>query len=566
MLSLHSTIRSPLRVPRTCTSNRSSGSSSTSTSSADRAADPVPPDLVRPVGVVVHGVEEPRRVRAPGAAVVAAGHHVVEVVEVGAGAQVAEPQLVDLVAVAGRPTRRAATRPGSRSSPRARSSPSRRPSALTSSTVCVGTATDGSAHDVGVLLPLGGAGRSRRSDARRHGGEESARRHPGDHLGPQRLDLRPQVRHRGVVEGSLGGEVARPAGRRRTPSTGRDRDAGRRARRARREIAARAAGWRSRSQRTRGGTGRECRFRSDMRRKPWFLFRFGCKTADFTDQIGPDTPGIGPVVVDSLQRQAPPPRRGVQMRTRPVRPTRLLAAGALLLAGLAPGLALAPASPAQAADEDVTFTVAVLTDTDSFNPFVGIKATSFEMWALTYDYLIGYSMKDMSPQPGLATSWDTSDDGLTWTFHIRDDVTWSDGEPLTADDIAYTYSRIIDGGPGGRHLGCLPHRREERHRARPADRRADAEEAARDAAAAADPDRARARLEGRQREGGQDLQGRAGERRAGGRLRTVPAGRRARRAARRTSSTPTPTTGAARRTSTTSCSGSTSPRTRWSRR
>ena len=38
------------------------------------------------------------------------------------------------------------------------------------------------------------------------------------------------------------------------------------------------------------------------------------------------------------------------------------------------------------------------------------------MWALTYDYLIGYSMKDMSPQPALATEWETSDDGLTWTF------------------------------------------------------------------------------------------------------------------------------------------------------
>ena len=61
----------------------------------DGGADPVPPHLVRPVGLVVHGVEEPRRVRAPGAAVVAARHHVGEV---GAGAQVAEPQGEHLVA------------------------------------------------------------------------------------------------------------------------------------------------------------------------------------------------------------------------------------------------------------------------------------------------------------------------------------------------------------------------------------------------------------------------------------------------------------------------------------
>jgi peptide/nickel transport system substrate-binding protein len=94
-----------------------------------------------------------------------------------------------------------------------------------------------------------------------------------------------------------------------------------------------------------------------------------------------------------------------------------------------------------------TFTVGLLNEVDSFNPFLGIEAESFEMWALTYDYLISYSMEDMSPQPGLAESWETSEDGLTWTFDIRTGVTWSDGEPLTASDVAYTYNRVLDGGP-----------------------------------------------------------------------------------------------------------------------
>ncbi len=95
----------------------------------------------------------------------------------------------------------------------------------------------------------------------------------------------------------------------------------------------------------------------------------------------------------------------------------------------------------------MTFTVAIQNEVDSFNPFLGIEAESFEMWALTYDYMISYSMEDMSPQPGLATGWEVSEDGLTWTFNIRDDVNWSDGEHLTANDIAYTYNRILDGGP-----------------------------------------------------------------------------------------------------------------------
>ena len=105
-------------------------------------------------------------------------------------------------------------------------------------------------------------------------------------------------------------------------------------------------------------------------------------------------------------------------------------------------------APGQATAADkVTFTVGITNEVDSFNPFLGIEAESYEMWALTYDYMISYSMKDMSPQPGLATSWETADDGLTWTFHIRTGVTFSDGVPLTAADIAYTYNRVLDGGP-----------------------------------------------------------------------------------------------------------------------
>ena len=108
------------------------------------------------------------------------------------------------------------------------------------------------------------------------------------------------------------------------------------------------------------------------------------------------------------------------------------------------------AGSAHAAASDPTFTIGMTNEVDSFNPFNGIEAESYEAWALMYDYMISWSPKDMSPEPnkgGLATSWDTSSDGLTWTFHIRDGVKWNDGVPLTAKDIAYTYNRILDGGP-----------------------------------------------------------------------------------------------------------------------
>ncbi|MCG8479245.1 MAG: ABC transporter substrate-binding protein [Spirochaetales bacterium] len=49
---------------------------------------------------------------------------------------------------------------------------------------------------------------------------------------------------------------------------------------------------------------------------------------------------------------------------------------------------------------------------------------------------------DLAPAPDLAARWEVSDDGLAWTFFLRDDVRWHDGEPFTAEDVAYTFNRI----------------------------------------------------------------------------------------------------------------------------
>jgi peptide/nickel transport system substrate-binding protein len=122
--------------------------------------------------------------------------------------------------------------------------------------------------------------------------------------------------------------------------------------------------------------------------------------------------------------------------------TRVLAGLAVLSAML---FVQAPVQPAGAAKDPKTFTVAFVTDVDSLNPFLGVNAESYEVWAITYDLMVNYSMKDASPAPGLATKWETSTDGKTWTFNIRDGVKWSDGQPLTAADIAYTYNRVLHG-------------------------------------------------------------------------------------------------------------------------
>ena len=52
--------------------------------------------------------------------------------------------------------------------------------------------------------------------------------------------------------------------------------------------------------------------------------------------------------------------------------------------------------------------------------------------------------KEGKVAPSLAEKYEVSDDGLTWTFHLRDGLKWSDGSDLTANDFVYSWQRMID--------------------------------------------------------------------------------------------------------------------------
>ena len=59
-----------------------------------------------------------------------------------------------------------------------------------------------------------------------------------------------------------------------------------------------------------------------------------------------------------------------------------------------------------------------------------------------YDRLVRRDYETGEFYPELAESWEISEDGLTYTFHLRQDVVFSDGEPLTAEDVVYTFERV----------------------------------------------------------------------------------------------------------------------------
>lgn len=117
----------------------------------------------------------------------------------------------------------------------------------------------------------------------------------------------------------------------------------------------------------------------------------------------------------------------------------LLVAVLLTLAGLA---VITPAQASGGRDEQ-PLKVSLINDIDTFNPFTAVLLASTGINRYQYEALVGYG-KESEPAPGIADTWETSDDGKTWTFNIPEDREWSDGEPITADDVAYTYTSIIE--------------------------------------------------------------------------------------------------------------------------
>ena len=121
----------------------------------------------------------------------------------------------------------------------------------------------------------------------------------------------------------------------------------------------------------------------------------------------------------------------------------------LLVAGLVWGLggALAGAPSASPGADTISLHVGWTNDADNLNPFIGAETSSYEIWLLNYDFLVGYDL-ELNPVPDLATKWEVSPDGKVWTFTLREGVTWQDGEPFTADDVAFTYNYIINNEMG----------------------------------------------------------------------------------------------------------------------
>ena len=121
----------------------------------------------------------------------------------------------------------------------------------------------------------------------------------------------------------------------------------------------------------------------------------------------------------------------------------LAAAACLVAATLCTTSAQASTSPSPSSGTGV-LRIGWLENPESLNPFVAYNGSDYEIFHLNYDYLVGHDPATMKPRPEFAESWTRSPDGLVWTFTIRHGMTWQDGQPATASDVAFTYNYIID--------------------------------------------------------------------------------------------------------------------------
>jgi peptide/nickel transport system substrate-binding protein len=174
----------------------------------------------------------------------------------------------------------------------------------------------------------------------------------------------------------------------------------------------------------------------------------------------PEPPGPAPSPTSPAARRTRPAPVRRAFRATALAASLLLATATLpLTASAAPTAAVtqATAPGADTGGTPRTLKIAVSQSVDSLNPFLASRLISTSVLRLMYEYLTNYDPVDNRTVPGLATAWRPSADKLTWTYTIRSDARWSDGRPVTAEDVAWTFRTMMTdeaaGAANGSYVG-----------------------------------------------------------------------------------------------------------------
>lgn len=98
------------------------------------------------------------------------------------------------------------------------------------------------------------------------------------------------------------------------------------------------------------------------------------------------------------------------------------------------------------------------TEVSSLDPHAVSGAPEGRLVGFLFEGLVVRHPRTLEPLPGMAESWELSPDGLTWTFRLRADSGWSNGDPVTAHDFEYAFRRLLDprtAAPYASQLFCV---------------------------------------------------------------------------------------------------------------
>jgi len=94
--------------------------------------------------------------------------------------------------------------------------------------------------------------------------------------------------------------------------------------------------------------------------------------------------------------------------------------------------------------DGVTFYVNNASEPESLDPALISGVPDHRIYMNLFEGLVGYDPQTADPVPGVAESWKISDDRLTYTFTLREGIVWSDGTPITAQQVVDSWLRILD--------------------------------------------------------------------------------------------------------------------------
>lgn len=118
----------------------------------------------------------------------------------------------------------------------------------------------------------------------------------------------------------------------------------------------------------------------------------------------------------------------------------------LLLAGCSSNAApeaTGSANASESSDEEKVLNVQRGPSPETIDPALNSASDGSNMIIHAFEGLLKFDQNN-DIVGGLAESWEQSEDGLTWTFHLRPDLKWSDGSALTANDFVYSWKRVAD--------------------------------------------------------------------------------------------------------------------------